>query len=631
MPKRTQTEDFFRCYGIPGVNDASVRRVIAKLHNEPEAATKNSKSRCVGKRFANLLEALHHDSEIGIYTVNLQFYLDTLLSKSERLKTFLKRTVVKAHEEQEAIPGCVYLDEVVPGNIIAPDNRRRSWCIYFCWNCLIPFRSDLLWMPLGIVRTDVVETLPGGLPQAVTSILRATLPHFNGLVLDGDLIITEPLYVLADEDGLKKTCSHKGASGLRPCIQCANCISKNNDVEGYFCIHHSEYDDFLPAEDETMLESLHHLQTCRTRSSLEEAEKLSGWKLNNHVFALDEDLWALLKPSRFIYDAMHCNWCNGICCQELGLFWKAALDAGIQRSDLEEFLSLGWKQSMQIGTMDPTALNKLVSPKLLRMDGSDYRGDATQTLQLVILMTYFAVSLLSDTDELRDHVSCLVALNEICTCILNAKLHPEQVEDLQGLLQKHLQLFKQVYGEDAVRPKHHFNSHLCKQVKDSGIMMDCWPTERKNKVFKRDLAPRIARLRDFEKSILLRWVENDINQLVSKHFEPELVQPIKKQPVDGICFGKSVRGSLGQVFTLDNVLLFHEEDGYKAMVVVSCFRSKELGLIGQRLHLEEAAENFFWSRWSFLPDYVSITVQKASETLRTSFFLKDQDTITLLR
>ena len=50
MPKRTQTEDFFRYYGIPGVNDSSVRRVIAKLHNEPEAATKNGKSRCIGKR-----------------------------------------------------------------------------------------------------------------------------------------------------------------------------------------------------------------------------------------------------------------------------------------------------------------------------------------------------------------------------------------------------------------------------------------------------------------------------------------------------------------------------------------------------------------------------------------------------
>ena len=135
------------------------------------------------------------------------------------------------------------------------------------------------------------------------------------------------------------------------------------------------------------MEYLQNLSLTSTASHLQEAEKLSGWKWQPEVFAMDAALWQVLRPSRFIYDAMHCLWNNGIACLELGLSWQAASANGVQRADFQTFLDASCEPSMQIGSAGN--LKSLAHPKLLKTDGSDFRGDADQTLQLMVLMTFF--------------------------------------------------------------------------------------------------------------------------------------------------------------------------------------------------------------------------------------------------
>ena len=92
------------------------------------------------------------------------------------------------------------------------------------------------------------------------------------------------------------------------------------------------------------MEYLQNLSLTSTASRLQEAEKLSGWKWEPEVFAMDAALWQVLRPSRFNYDAMHCLWNNGIACLELGLFWQAASANGVQRADLQTFWMLHGNQ-----------------------------------------------------------------------------------------------------------------------------------------------------------------------------------------------------------------------------------------------------------------------------------------------
>jgi hypothetical protein len=446
--RKRKVDEYFECYGIPGVSDSAIRKVVSRLKKQKEYSHAHS----FKERFQHLDGALLREEKNGIYTLNLQFYIDTLCQKSTNFTDLLRRTVLKDHANQEAIPGCLYADEAVVGNVLAPDNRRRSWCFYFCWMSILPMRKDTLWLPISVIRSDIIEQLPGGLPQALSIVMRQCQQFLSdGIIVDGQIVITHPLHLLADEDGLKKMGSHKGASGLRPCIRCANCISKGNEVDGFYSIGHEPFDDFEQASDDFMkatMEYLQNLSLTSTASRLQEAEKLSGWKWEPEVFAMDAALWQVLRPSRFIYDAMHCLWNNGIACLELGLFWQAASANGVQRADLQTFLDASWEPSMQIGSTGN--LKSLAHPKLLKTDGSDFRGDADQTLQLMVLMTFFAQQLLSDVDALKDNIASLVALNNVCVNILNAKIHPHDAAGLVQLQEQHLRLFKICYSEDWV-------------------------------------------------------------------------------------------------------------------------------------------------------------------------------------
>ena len=634
MPKRKQqtAQDFFHCYGVRGVSDAGVRKVVARLQGEPEEAVDNRTDRHFSKRFAHIEKALVELN--GICTLDLQVYID-LLCQDEQVAAFFRTTLVEEQIREGSVAACLYLDEVVPGNIIAPDNRRRSWCVYFAWLPHVKLRMELLWMPLAILRTDLVEQFPDGLPQVLTIILRHSLPFFRGIVVTDQLVITSKLYLLGDEDALKKSLCHKGASGLRPCIRCSNCISKGSSVEGYPSIEHDQFDDFFDATDAEVLEILNHLchvERSSTKAKLQEAEKLSGWKRNASVFVLDHDLAAILQPSRFVYDAMHILWGNGIANEEIGLFWQAATRHGVTTADLLAFLATNWtpasKQSL--------ALKTLASSKLLKSDGSDYRGSCSETLELLVLLTFFAQEMLAEVEDLRLNLESLKALASVCLKTLDAKVHPSEVVGLRALQAQHLRCFKACYGTDLCRPKHHYGCHLEPQTRLSGCMMDTFPTERKHKVFKHTLAPRISRLEKFERSILARWIENDLQAFQkAKILACELQQPFRQQPFEGFTFGRRVQYQ-HNLYTTNDLLMFKEQDQYTACMVVLCFSTgSELGLIVQRMQAQSTQHESLWlhSTWTLLDEMVVMDLEEAAKHVRTSFhsWNDDKSTVVILR
>ena len=74
---------------------------------------------------------------------------------------------------------------------------------------------------------------------------------------------------------VKKLVSHKGSSGIRPCISCGNCIAKNRTAAGYYSIDHNDFSDFTLQDDDTTrrtFEHLKHLHENSTAASLDDAE-----------------------------------------------------------------------------------------------------------------------------------------------------------------------------------------------------------------------------------------------------------------------------------------------------------------------------------------------------------------------
>ena len=93
--------------------------------------------------------------------------------------------------------------------------------------------------PLGIIRSTVFHKVDGGVSCALRMLLRAMLLQDGGNFVDGVVLHLDagpPMFFaqfrshLGDEAALSRGLSCKGASGMRPCIRCANLLKKGSNV-----------------------------------------------------------------------------------------------------------------------------------------------------------------------------------------------------------------------------------------------------------------------------------------------------------------------------------------------------------------------------------------------------------------
>lgn len=518
-------EQFFSCAGLP-VSDSSLRQVLGRLEKD-KSSTASSWWRKEDVRFKHQLPTILSEEvetkhgKVTMYATNLQKFFDQLQEKKPEFVDFLKRMMEpEMRSRPDGVDAIVYIDECVPGNILAPDNRRKSYCVYFTFKRLAQFRSIHIWFPVAVLRHSQTDKLGGGVAEFFTRTLRLLLPFLSGLVLGSEtMIVAKTLFLIADEAALKACSAAKGAAGVRPCLHCDAFSSARVDMAellGCQSITCPDFAGFNPITDHDILDILQHLKHIhqnQSKTALEEAQKLLGWSYNDSVCFLDRDLQEYLQPSRFHYDAMHCYWSNGQVNCELGLFFTAATKlAGLKREDVILFFSSQWNRTNASGLSTAGNLVDLVSTKLLKLD-TDYKGSASQCLEVLPLLAFYALEVFQEVEALQPHIRSLCALWEVSAHILNAKQCIDAVHGLQTLQEKHLKLFIECYTKDCVRPKHHLAMHIQQQALDAGILLDCFPGERKNNIFKHTLAPRINRLEGFEKSILLRWLEHDAEKL----------------------------------------------------------------------------------------------------------------------
>ena len=257
---------------------------------------------------------------------------------------------------------------------------------------------------------------------------------------------------------------------------------------------------------------------------------------------------------------------------------------------------------------------------------TDYRGDASQTLTLLPLLNFFARGL-AGIQQVQKEVDSLEALCCVCNCILSGKQCPESIQGLETLQARHLELFKTAYSPGSVRPKHHYGLHTMTQTQAAACVLDTWCTERKNKLFKSTLAPLLKRLYKFEQSVLVRWLEHDIEALKHTSFDVSLLAP--KDACGYLC-ARGVQHECGKIMD-GNVLLF--ADG-SACQVKGCMQdkvNKSIFVLAQPLELIEKGLHFSWSKWALQSNVVAISLDAALQSLRTSFYSLENDRLILLR
>ena len=81
-------------------------------------------------------------------------------------------------------------------------------------------------------------------------------------------------------------------------------------------------------------------------------------------------------------------------------------------------------------------------------------------------------------------VLCLLALIDVVELLGQVRRGVVQPADLMVAIKGHLERYASVYGNDAVRPKHHYALHLPDMLRRFGMLFSCWVHERRHRLVK---------------------------------------------------------------------------------------------------------------------------------------------------
>ena len=505
--------------------------------------------------------------------------------------------------------------------MLAPDLRRKAAATYFAYADVAALWADTSWMTLSLTRSQELQGMPQGYARSMSAILEAVWEETKaGFMLEFRtgpcLVHIRKISLLADADGLRLLLGAKGASGLKPCFRCTNVVGGDHtNLGNHQHISSAAVEKWETATTQGLNDIVDYLQNLPNKTAVEKAETLLGWngKALSASFLLNPALKDIVNLDDCLYDPMHCFVYNGIVCQELGL-WHSALagKTNIRLNHLLSYAKTCWKDCPP----NLRDMGKLFSAKLW-VDGKDFRGDASEKLDVLPVCVAFSHELVLPTyPEMRDEIQSLTSLAAVIATWLRAKRDNAvaMVPRMRQEQKDHVLSFVKCYGVNLVRPKLHYSLHLPDQWLRAQKTFDAFPTERKHQYYKSRIAPRLKQLSTLNAVALLELGENDLK--ITEHDKTLstqllrgnatcLCEPLQKQmeaknwKITKQLQHKAVVHGQGQY----NIL----PDGTALEIVGAAERKKAFFLLGKQLQKEEEIAPTF-TRWSRLITLTKITL-----------------------
>lgn len=433
----------------------------------------------------------------------LQTWVGRYKSFAEVYAKALQRHVCGIDKPWHAV---FYFDEAVPGNALAIDLNRKVVVVFMTFRELgrLALTMEDMWLPIAVLRHTRYGEFLGGWSGVFKAILWETF--------GGDLSMTnagvaleihgEPVLLFAvlgnimgDADALKIAYGWKGASGLRCCLKCTVVSACNDEsravgLEDICC---TDFARLTALTDEDVWETHDILEAARpiaTNTDFELLEKTLGWKFDPHCLIADKPLRQHCKPvSVATFDPTHCMCAHGILNFEFLLFFQACRRLhGIRYSDVREFCEASWKWPKMFTPTSKCALLNVFSDKREAHTKDKFKAGASEILAAYPLVRHFCQTIVQILGGMELECASLVACCNVADVLLRRSkfghLRPtdSHASTLRSI-RSHLVLFKAAYGNEEVKPKHHYNAHIPGQVvRDEGMVLECVTLERKLKL-----------------------------------------------------------------------------------------------------------------------------------------------------
>ncbi|CAE7258019.1 unnamed protein product [Symbiodinium sp. CCMP2592] len=496
------------------------------------------------------------------------------------------QVIARAELRDEALQVYFCQDECTAGNVLATEARQKLTLLYLTFKQYgDAVQSQIAWFPISCASRDQIHNILGGTARLTVGWLREWHrqslstswqcgPHHCRLELTG---------WVSDFDALRLSFDAKGSAGLRPCFLCQNVVSKRTEAP-------AEDDRFVPVSESNprnfvlnrqddvvqfMQDSL-HLVPRLSKADVAMRETCSGFRLRSC------SIWScplsrrLLRLDMIMNDSMHAYFADGIASQELILIWNKVNEVtGMSLKDLEKaVLEAGWSRPAVRRKHGETRswVQRLFREKFFA--GEVYKGSASETQALVVLFRWYAIQLQwHRTEGLRTVTASFL---QLCRCRdallrVNQTKHWSKLDDVQ---QSHMRAFMLAHAGHE-KPKHHHRMHLPKHYEASGMVLSCYATEAKHKLYKGQLASCVQQfltssnggsehgLRSMPR-LLLKHCTQAADEPLLLYGKWEILDQLKENelppvrlPVGGICYRRLRIGLLD--ISRDDILLAGRE------------------------------------------------------------------------
>jgi hypothetical protein len=440
----------------------------------------------------------------------------------------------------------MYLDEIVPGNPFRQDKARKMWGIYWCcleWPGWLLSRSAA-WPVFCIIRSKSIDGMPGGLSAFWAYVLECCFPaggQFDVQIVHRDdrlRLAFEYGGTMADEAALKGIHNYKGASGIKPCMDCA-CLVKTTDENvlppGLVSLGISSLAGVVANTNNDIWEMADIVHDLATRGrSYTETQKLLGLTYNPSGLLYKRSLRQIHRPiDHYIRDWMHIIVNGGVANTQTFYVIDELKSHGVQVELVQQY-SLEVTLAKKYGKVSKTWLDKARFG-----DGKNFNSFASYMLNLMPIVLAFLLDCVQPQDIMHSHIKCYQLLVDIVGLLTSGADYAVQHMDLLAtLIQEHHDLYKELYPGCAIKPKWHHMIHLPSLYKRLNKVISCFVTERKHKAVK---GAALFVFRNLEHTVMASVINEQCEQakvghsLFLKHF---LVHP-SDIDVLGVCLKRS--------------------------------------------------------------------------------------------
>jgi len=414
----------------------------------------------------------------------------------------------------------VYTDEMIPGNPFRPERSRTLMCIYWCfvdWPAWMLSRT-FAWPCLSILRSTIIDDIPGGMSYLARVILRVFFP-LEGESMRTGILIDSPVGVfcikvtfvgwLADLVGHKELTEWKGHTGNMCCMECwnlhksAHCSCIPGKI-GLDCFDIREFKRRTSPDIHAVIDELKASKLALAPTAFAKLETERGINLTPNGLLCDDSLNDVYMPiEHMIRDWQHTICGDGVANSCIAVTIQLIKDHGFHLAHVREFMMLCHLPS-RYGKPDKNWLGDT------RLKDNTLSSFSSIILNLMPIIYLFLDKYCASIAELADVVRCFNVMYFICGVLATG---PEQAPHHADLLRKLFAEFHELFTLlcDALKPKLHHMHHIIDGMEWLGKLLSCFVCERKHRTVK-DCALHV--FRHIEHTVLADVINRQCSQMI---------------------------------------------------------------------------------------------------------------------